>query len=407
MPKHTFHYGLDISADIITAARAAVEPSGKIADISFESCPCLGIKDGLIQELGLLAENISGLLGRLSLTCPDKIKSLYVSMPSLRIKAKHSCGLLPISERSNKIITSSDVARVNQQAYNLGLNIEEQVLYSLPQWYTLDNQSRVSNPLGLYSHSLGVDFLLITALYSDMQNVVSAVEKAGYKTKAVVLSSLAGSFAALPPEAKAKGCCFLDIGFDSSRMLIFKDGILKELEGFDFGAQDLTLSLAGELKLPYELAQGIKASYGRASSGDRDSEQDVLVRQKDNTYRTLKRKLIYEIIGKKSDEMFSLIKERLLKYGGEQDYPAGIILSGRDVLLEGFLERLEAKVGLSAHLARMENPPLKDPSYATVVGLIKYAASCYPQVNLFKLSAYGNIFQKLIHKSRELYHEYF
>ncbi|HLD41354.1 MAG TPA: hypothetical protein VJA84_04160, partial [Candidatus Omnitrophota bacterium] len=94
MPKYITHYGLEVASDIITVVRAISDKSGKITELSSKSCPSSGISDGAIKELGLLSESISRLLGGLSASCGQRIKSLIVSMPSLRLKVKHSSGLL-------------------------------------------------------------------------------------------------------------------------------------------------------------------------------------------------------------------------------------------------------------------------------------------------------------------------
>ena len=407
MPKYITHYGLEVASDIITVVRAISDKSGKITEVFCKSCPSAGISDGAIKELGLLSETISRLLGGLSASCGQRIKSLTVSMPSLRLKVKHSSGLLPISERSNKIITSSDMDKVIRQAYNLGLGIDEYVLCSIPQGYTVDNQAQLINPLGLYSHRLGVELLLVTALYPEAQNLVSAVEKAGYKVQAVILSSLAASLSALPEEDKARGCCFLDMGYDFIRMLAFKDGILKGMECFDFGSKDLNRALSQELKIPYELAGQIKASYGAAFAQGKDLEQEVLVSQKDKTYRPIKRRLISSVLENKLRDMFTLIKERFSSRYRIEDFPAGVIVCGRDALLDGFLESLEESLGLAVSLAKMEDLPVKDISCAGAIGLIKHSLSQYPKIEFFKLSGGRNIVEKIARKSKEIYQEYF
>lgn len=407
MPKYVPHYGLEIASDVLTAVRAISDKSARITEVSYKSCPSAGIRDGVIQELGLLSESISGLLGGLSASCGQRIKSLTVSMPSLRLKVKHSSGLLPISERSNKIITSSDMDKVTRQAYNLGLGIDEYVLCSIPQSYAVDNQAQLINPLGLYSHRLGVELLLVTALYPEAQNLISSVERCGYKVKAVISSSLAASLSTLREEEKARGCCFLDIGYDFIRMLVFKEGILRGMECFDFGSKDLDCALARELKIPYELAGQIKASYGAAFAANKDLEQEVLVSQKDKTYRPIKRRLISNVLENKLRDMFSLIKERFSSRYRIEDFPAGVIVCGKDALLDGFLESLETSLGLSARLAKMEDLPVRDISCAGAVGLVKHSLSQYPKIEFFKLSAGRNIIEKIARKSKEIYQEYF
>ena len=411
MKKGTLYYALDISADKIYALCAAVnQRTGEIIDVSCQCGPSLGIKNGIISELGLLAEAIALVLNKFSDFSGNRPKSLYVSMQGPNAKATHSIGIIPISERSNKIITSGDIARVNQQAYSLGLNLEEHVLHQISQGYLIDGQNKVADPAGLYGHKLEADLLLVTALNRDVENLISAVDRAGYRVRAVVLSAYAASLAVLPEGVKSRGCCLLDIGFESTQMLVFKDGVLRAFESFNFGSSHLTEALADKLKLPYDLAESIMTSYGSVLSAQINPEAEVLVNEKDKSYRPIKRKVICSIIENRLEELFRGIKERLALYRKTLDFPEGIIASGKTALLEGFLEGLEVNFGCPARLARIDSSTslrINDLTYATCVGLIKYAISQRHQIELFKLSSYGNIFQKLTRKSKEIYQEYF
>ena len=406
MAKGTAYYGLDIASDKIVALKAVVNSRGQIVDITSEIGQAAGIKNGSITELGVFSNSISQTIKRLSVSSGDKIKSLYVCLQGPFIKTSHSLCALALSERSNKIITSSDVLKVNQHAYSLGLSIEEQVLHQIPQEYTIDGQNKVLNPAGLYGHKLQADLFLVSAQARDVQNLISAIDQAGYKARAVVLSALATGLAVVSEENKKKGCCLLDVGFDSSAMLIFKDGIPRGYEYFNFGSHHLSEALSRELKLPYALAEDLKISYGSVFAHTAASEQEVLVK-KDQVYRAIKRKQICLIIEKELQVFFQAFKERLEAYQKTFTLAQGVLVSGKAALLEGFIESLEQKIGVPVHLAKVENALSSDTTYATAIGLVYYALSQHSQINFFKFSSYGNIFQKISRKSKEIYHEYF
>ena len=407
MTKGVIYHSIDISGDEIYALGAEVNLSeGKITNVCCQRSGVSGIKNGTISELGLFAESIASVLDKLSLSSKTKIKSLHVAMRWPYSKAVHSSAVVPISGRSNKIITSTDIAKVNQQAYSLGLAIEERILYQAIQGYTIDIQTKVSSPLGLYGHKLGVELLLVSALNQDVENLTSAVERSGYRVKALLLAPLASCLAVVPEAAKTKGCLFLDFGFDSTQMLLFKDGILRGLESFSFGSHNLNQALAAELRLEPHQAEEIKLSYGNALANHVSPEQEILLK-KGQSYRPVKRKVICAVIENQLQVLFSALKERLATYSKSSDFPEGIIVNGRDASIEGFLESLEAQLGLAAHLAKIIDAPLNDISYSACLGLVKHAISQYPRINLFKLSSYGNIFQKILYKSKELYQEYF
>lgn len=399
-------YALDISAVKIAAVASVINRKGEIIDTRCQLGSMRGIKNGAIQDLGLVSESISKTLDNLKVSASKKVKSLYVVMQGENIKAINSAGIIPISERANKIITSADVSKANHQAYSLGLSLEESVLHQIPQGYVIDNQNRVLDPRGLYGHKLEADLLLIVALCRDVENLASAVDRAGCRVKAIILSGLATALAVVPEEAKIRGCYLLDIGFDSTQLLLFKDGILRAFELFRYGSNHITEAIAGQLNLPYELAEEIKLSYGATSMCNINPEAEVLVK-KDASYRPIKRMLICSIIEKQLQEMFFGIKERILARNKNLDCQEGIIVSGKTALMEGFLEWLEKNFGLPVRLANIENAPISDLSYATAIGLIKYAISQRPQIHPLKLSSYGNIFQKIVSKSKEIYQEYF
>lgn len=406
MPKGTLYCALDITAGKIAGVTAAVKRTGEITDITCQSGPSAGIKNGRVNDVGLLSEAIADVFKKLNPPSRHTIKSLSVSIAGPQIKSAHSIGVIAISERSNKIITSGDIFKVNQQAYSLGLNMAEQLLLQVAQGYTIDNHNKAANPAGLYGHKLEVDLLLITAPNTDVENLISAVDRAGYRVRSIVLSAYATSQAVVPEADKRKGCVLLDIGFDTTQIAVFKDAVLRGFETFGRGSNHITEALARELKLNRDLAETVKISYGGALSHHIDPGLEVLIK-KEQVYRPIKRREICLVIEKELKLLFDEIKKRLEVYQMTLELPAGIIVSGKIAVLEGFLESLEQSFNMPVRLAKIEGLASCEPAYATALGMIRYAASCAPNFNLLKLSSYGNIFQKIIHKSKEIYQEYF
>ncbi len=415
MRKGALYCALDITAGKVAGVCAALKRSSEIAVVACRSGLSAGIKDGRIHDVGALSEAVTAVLKGLSESSGARIKTLSVSIQGPRIKSTHSLGAIPISERAHKIITSGDIAKVNQQAYSLGLNIKERILHQIAQGYTIDNQNKVINPAGLYGHKLEVDLLLIAAPNSDVENLISAIDRAGCRVRTVVLSSYAASLAVVSGADKINGCLLLDIGYDITQMLVFKDGILRGFDTFDIGSKHITEALAKELRLSYDAAEMVKVSYGSALSGQLPPDAEVLIK-KEQVYRPIKRREISVIIEKELTALFEQIKKRLEVYQKTLVFPSGIIASGRTAVLDGFLESLErffnmpvrlAKIGILERGKAIENAATDELAYCAAIGAVKYAVSQSPQVDLLRLSSYGNVFQKIAHKSKEIYQEYF
>ncbi len=406
MKKAATYCALDVSSSDISCVLACVNNSGKIVESHYQNGPSSGFQNAKIIDAGRLSEAISAVMNKLQAASPYKIKSVYASCSGANVLCRHSIGVIPLSERANKIITLNDIRKVNDQAYSLGVKIEEEVLHRIPQGYTVDGQDKILRPEGLYGRRLEVDLLLLGLLSSESETLVSAIDRAGFSVALVALSALVSSTAVAGKDTKEKGCCFLDIQADTTQLIIFKDGILRGAESFNFGANSLSAAICAELKVPMALAEGIKNSYGCASSVNVDPEQEVLIKNAQG-YRPIKRKIICGAIENRLNEFFSLAKEKLQRYNKNYILTEGVIASGKTALMEGFLEVTEAAFSMPVGLAKISEPSQKDLIYSPCIGLIKYAWAINPQINLFKMSSEGNVFHKIMRKSVEIYQEYF
>ena len=116
------------------------------------------------------------------------------------ILTKHSHAIIPLAERGNKVITSTDIASANEQARILGSSLEEEIIHVIPSSYSIDSKNNVINPVGLYSHRLEADLFLICAKLSSLQSLSRAVSQAGYEIKNLSFSGLATSRAVFSKE---------------------------------------------------------------------------------------------------------------------------------------------------------------------------------------------------------------
>ncbi len=410
---------LDIGSSKISACLARVK-NGRAAEIFFESLPFNGLTKGqVIDSIGLV-NTIGTVIKNLKSKSRLTVKLIYVNISGLDISTKHSYAIIPLAERGNKIISPQDVRDVNEQALILGSNMVEEVVHYIPYGYELDNRSGVVNPLGLYSHKLGVDLYLICAKLSAVQNITHAVNQAGYEVKEIIFSGLATGKALLSKEQGGINI-FCDIGRDITELLIFKDGSLIDTHIFLAGGDDLSRALAQELMIPLELAEELKKSHGSVGDNiDINEDKEVLVKKED-FYKPIKQKLICAILTKKAKSFCAIIKEYILKNVNVVEVNS-FIVTGRGVLLEGFLELLDLDTGLSAKLGRISDAELlsivsksdiltehKYISYITSLGILGYALRLKktPSSLCHGMESESNVFQKVVSKIKEIYQEYF
>ncbi len=409
---------LDIGSSKIAACVAQVK-RGRLGNIFFDSLPSKGIKKGVIVDSTDLVGAVSKLMKNLKIKSGINIKFLYTNISGQDITTKHSRAIMPLVERGNKVITVSDIQKVNEQARILGSSLEEEIIHLIPSSYTIDSKSNIINPLGLYSHRLEVDVYLVCARVASIQSLSRARNQSGYEIKDLFLSGLATSRAVFNKEIKEGVNLFCDIGSDITELLIFRDAILRDIEILPMGGDNFTNALQEALKIPPELAEDIKRSYGTITDPERIGEDKEILVKRDNLYKPIKQKMVSQISTSEAKLISSRIKEAVEKKVSAYQVNNFVVV-GRTALTGGFIESLENTLAIPVKLGCITNSEtlssIKDNSelsgqkyltYLTCLGMLAGVLQEKAVGTLPTLEAPKNLVARAVNKFKEVYQEYF
>lgn len=408
---------LDIGSSKVACAVAEIKRK-RITNVFLEDLAAKGIKKGVIIDSIDLVDSVSRALKNLKAKSGINIKSVYTNLSGKDIITKHSHAIIPLAEKGSKIITQADIQKVNEQARILGLNLEEEIIHQIPISYSTDSNNHILNPLGLYSHRLEVDLYLVCGKLSSIQSLTRIINQAGYEIKDLFFSGIATSIAIFDKGPKEDISILCDIGSDITELLIFKAGGLKDIEILSIGSNDLTEELSKALRIPFNLAEDVKRSHGIIGDYVQIEENKEILIKKDNIYKPIKQRLVSEILTSKADLICKTLKDKIEKIVS-CDEINNFITSGRSLLLEGLLERLENILGISVKLARIMHPDIiyllnknndmtgqKYLTYLTALGIICQALRHQSQ-SLYSTRPIHNPLLNIINKVKEIYQEYF
>lgn len=410
---------LDIGGSKVAACVARTRRK-QVVDIFFASAPAKGIKKGVVVNSLDLVGCISRLLKDLKVESGLNIKLVSVNISGADIVTKHSRAIIPLAERGNKVITLSDIRKVDEQARILGSDLEEEIIHQIPFAYSIDSQQNILNPLGLYGHRLETDLYLISVKLSTLQTFSRLIHQAGYEITDLFFSGLATSKAVFNKEMKAGINIFCDIGSDITELLIFKDGGLTDIQILAFGGDDLTAALSDSLKIPFDLAEDIKRSNGIIGDDNLIAPDKEILVKKGDLYKPIKQKLVCEIVTTKAKLIASAIKEALDKKL-DCNQVNNFVVCGRTILTAGFMEALESALGLSVKLSRITQNEIaslvnrdnnlsgqKYLTYLTSLGMLSAAIEGNSAKTLpISQPARQNFILKAIDRFKEVYQEYF
>ena len=195
--------------------------------------------------------------------------------------------------------------------------------------------------------------------------------------------------------------------------------MLNDIQILPFGGNDLTQKLSDNLKIPLDLAEAIKCSYGFIGNPSEVAEDKEILVKKNEFYKPIKQRLVAEIITASAREICSKIKSAAEKKVAFHKL-SNFVVVGRTILLEGFIETLENTLNAPVKLGRLTNLEIislikenselsgqKYLNYLTCLGMICEALENKPLGILPLRQPAKNLVLKLINRVKEVYQEYF
>ena len=363
-------YGIDVGTTKIVALAGRADPRrGWVEVLSLGEAPSYGLKRGVVVDRQAAAESIAEAVE----ACGVRGGRVTVGIAGSHISSFNKEVTL-LNRTRHLTVTDRFVRRLEQEARQLDLDEDEQVIHVVPRGYVLDGSEGVKNPVGLAARKVTMRAHVVSGAVSSIQNLMRAVEDCGVKVSKIVLEPIASAEACLLEADREAGVVLLDIGGGTTDIATFYRGALTHTAVVPIGGESFTSDLAYGLKIPQHEAEELKVRYGTTLSSHIDSV--AAVKLDDRHYNA---SFISQILEYRARELFDYVQESLQATRMRDLIPGGVILTGGGSLLDGMPDLAEEVLGLRARTAvlrrvRGEVKPVQKPQYSTSVGLLYFSA---------------------------------
>jgi len=336
--------------------------------------PSHGIEKALVADSTKAKESIRESIRKAEVMAGHKLESAYIGVTGRHISSMNNKGTIAITHQ-DMLVKQEDLKRGLKVALNVKIPPEQKILHVIPRSYKLDGHE-VKNPVGMNGAELEVEVHIITASVSSVQNLTKVIKSLGINIDDLILEPLASAEAVLTEEEKIAGVLIADVGGGTTDIAIIKDGSIYHTSVLPAAGHQITTDLSAGLGLSYELAEEMKKKYGTLvpSGEDENPEKTVGENGQNVNFRAL-----CEIMQARVEEIVRLIVLDLPSEKYADLIPAGIVLTGGCANIPGISEltqkltKLPVRVGVPSVMSGVSVESLKDPAYATSVGLILYS----------------------------------
>lgn len=365
---------LDIGTSKVLCLVADIDDKGELRIIGIGNEPCSGLNKGVISEIDATVSSIRRAKEKASSMSTCNIQSVTTGIAGNHIQSYNGNGAVNIL---NDEVTSEDKEKVLNNAQNIQIPKDQEILHTIEQHYTIDGQSGIREPLGMAGARLEANVHIITTSSTAKRNLTKCINNSLLEIDDYVLQPVASSEAVLSDEERDLGVCLIDIGCGTTDIAIFTDGTIKHTAVIPIGSQMITNDIRIILCTSLDAAEEIKIQYGAVSS-ENDVEIKIpvpSVSDKPDTETT--KAILTQIISARVNEIFDAIQNEINNSGYSSKIRAGIVFTGGGAKLEGLDNYAESyfqkpsRIGSPKSIKGLEDLRGKT-RYSTAVGLLLY-----------------------------------
>ena len=352
----SFSVGLDIGTHTTRVVVSELVSGLPPTIVAIGKAETIGLHHGYVINRYEVVKSIRAAILSAEKAWGHSISSVYLGIGGIGISSE-VVGVNFSLDSAPREIRKKDLEKAIDACERIVLKktLNVRIIHAIPIKFQLDGEAVNGNPVGLVGKKLGCKAIVVTALEHNFEDLVGAVNEAGLDILDVVASPLAVGLAALEKRQMMTGCALLDIGAETTSLVIYEDGLPFSLAVFAIGASDITNDIALGFRIPLEQAEKLKL-------GKQDPVQQY------------SRSKIEDIIEARLCDIFELVDRHLAKVGRQGLLPAGIIMTGGGSILSKIEEYSKDILKLPSKVVRADQNQngkrkLPDNSWLLAYGL--------------------------------------
>ncbi len=369
---------IDIGTTKITAIVARRNERKAIEVLGHGIHACSGLSATGIIDLEEIVASISSASHKALNHAPDiEMRKAVIAVSGTFVQSQNTVGSLALS-RHGRAVTQDDIDLCIRAAIGRAMPKDFEVVHAIPRWFRLDDTPFIRDPLGMVGSVLEVDVHLIIGRQSILKNLKRCVTKAGFSVEELAYQPIASSLSVLGDEEKNVGVALIDIGGETTSVLVFYEGSIYHSETIGIGGEDISRDINHYFQTPIDNAEKLKKYAGSAFLDSVDVDEMLeIVRFKNRRTIMVKKMRLCEIIEARVEQINDEVIRMLRSHDLLGTIYGGVVLTGGASMLDGMREKsmeafeCEAIIGYPNGVVGHEEI-VSSPSFATIIGLLHY-----------------------------------
>lgn len=366
---------VDIGSTKIVALAGKKDEEGKVQIIGLGHSASRGVKRGVVLNVEEAFAAISEAIGQAEKQSGHDIETVFVNISGQQLTT-----LTTHQQRTfgrDHCMTEADIDQMMLMARQVNLAEGTSIYHLNPEFYTIDGESGISNPVGTIGEKIEANFKIHVAPDSYQRNIDMCFNRGSINVERAILDPIASSEVVLTDEEKETGVALVDIGGGTTKISIFCEGVLCHTSMVPFGGNVVTMDIKEGCAITLRQAESLKVQFGQAIADFAPEDKVVTIPINGWEPKQISFKSLAHIIQARMEDIVAYFFYAIRKSGYADKLGAGIVITGGTSLLPNLGQLVKFHTGYDVRVGKPHLNafvPFKgvdDPRFATVLGLLK------------------------------------
>lgn len=388
---------IDVGSRRISAAVAIINEDGQIDVTGLGCVRSSGLKQGVIIQIDSVVDALKRAVAEANAMAGTRLSHPIISVGGAHLKGQNVSGSVNLNYSE---VTDTVLTRTMEDIQSKASVPNREILSVIPHPFILDSQSGIRSPHGMIGNQLKVHAHVITGASNVINNIKTSLRLANLEASLFVPSAVAVGQLLFQDEREL-GVCVVDIGLDTTDLMVISNGAPKWLEVLPIGGESLTNDLAVALKTPLSGAEQLKLQHGFAHTSLAPMSGFVQVNKRsDRQAEQISFQQLTAFLQPRVEEIAEIIADKLLVIGRLGDASTGFVLTGGTAQLPGITQVFESVLQYPCRVLQRTHQEgltglLRDPAHAVLAGLIQYGKDQEIQPKTSWLGIHGSMFDRM------------
>ncbi|MBP6385330.1 MAG: cell division protein FtsA [Pseudarcicella sp.] len=373
--------GLDIGSKQVSVVAGRLDSIGMLEILALGKASTSGIvSKGVVLNVNDTINAVQEAIRQVENQANLHVRGVIASVAGTNITSQKHRAMVT-RQTSGEEVTVTDVDQLANDAERTFVSQGNTIIHTLPQEYSVDTSTGIYEPVGISGIKLQAEFQVVTSPTMAWDKTKRCIERAIENIEiegGLVFSPLAASLSVLSKEEKNSGVVLVDIGSGTTEIIIFYKKIARHIAVLPYAGDHITSDIEQGCNISKENAELLKVKFGNANPEEIAYEEIITMPAiSGRKPKQVSTKNLCIVIQERLKEIAALVTAEIKKSGYENLLPSGIVITGGSSQLkgiEGLFEKVtgkEVRIGYpNENLGKSVTEEIKNPSYATVVGLV-------------------------------------